>query len=842
MFALLSVLTLWGSDKGYFIRGVVRDAVTDETVPNAFVTVDSGTRGTMTDARGIFELTVPDNTQSITVRCQGYEDQRLEIRKNRVNLYAVYLNPAQVQLDEVVVKRRKYSKKNNPAVELMRHIRRTAHANDPTQKPHYSYDKYRRTTIALNNFMDDVSANGMLSKMPFLAEHIDTSEVSGKPILPVSVREESSKVYWRNDPRGHHEIITGTQNEGIDNFMDAESMRRFVNDVLGEIDIYARDVTILQNRFVSPLSPIGADFYKYYITDSVESGGRKFYTLSFYPHNKTAFGFTGQMSVTRTDSTAFVREVTMKVPSEINLNFIDNMYVHQQFEEAPDGSRLKVRDDLTLEIQIVPGTKGLYARRTLATADHSFDAPADEKEIFKPKAPVTMQAGAMDRDSVFWDGARLFEPTRNETRVALLMTRLRQNKVYYWGEKAVKWMVTGYVPTSGKRSLIDVGPLNTTVSANELEGLRLRGGFITTAMLNRHLFSRVYTAYGFKDHRWKYGLELEYSFNAKQRHSREFPVHSFRLNSTYDVDRPGQDYIFTNPDNVFLSLHRPGTDPMTYHRLNTLLYTHELETNFSVKALIGNERQYSTRLMPFDTPSGTTLRHFDETWCSVELRYAPGEKFYQTTSNRFPITLDAPVVTLSHRWAPGGLGSYGNVHVTSASFMKRFWLSAFGYLDVLVKGGHVWSRGTPFNHLFIANTNLSYTIQPESFALTAPMEFVADSYGMWDLTYWANGSILNHIPLVKKLKLREVFALRGFYGHLSDRNDPACNPGMIVWPGWETTSVRLKTPYLEAALGLDNIFKCLRVDYVWRLNHDRQGEMVAGSSRHGFRVAFHVTF
>ncbi|MDE6397626.1 MAG: carboxypeptidase-like regulatory domain-containing protein, partial [Muribaculaceae bacterium] len=342
-----------------------------------------------------------------------------------------------------------------------------------------------------------------------------------------------------------------------------------------------------------------------------------------------------------------------------------------------------------------------------------------------------------------------------------------------------------------------------------------------------------YGAWGTKDHRWKYGGEPEYSFNEKKRHSREFPVHSIRLNSSYDVYRPGQDYIFTNPDNVFLSLHRPGTDPLIYRRANSLTYTMETDFNFTVKASVNNERFTPSRLMSFTRPDGAPIPDIDKTYANIELRYAPGEKFYQTASDRIPINLDAPTLTVSQRYGSG-------IDTTSVSFMKRFWFSAFGYLDAIVKGGHVWSRATPLFYLTAANTNMSYTIQPESFALTAPMEFVADSHCSFFFSYWFNGNILNRIPLVKKLKLREVVSLHGFYGHLSDRNNPAFANELITWPGWETTAERLRTPYLEAAVGIDNILRCLRVDYVWRLNHT--DNLLSGASRHGLRIAFHATF
>lgn len=840
--AALSVSAGTSDDKGYFVRGIVRDSISDEALPGVFVSIAGSNRGTVTDKDGIFELTVPSSPSTLIFHSQGYGDKSLPILRNRVNVYAVHLTPVANELEAVVIRRKRYSKRNNPAVDLMRHIRKTADNNDPTRSPYYRFDSYRRMTFGLNDVDVDGRNRSLLARFPFLAEHLDTSEVSGKTILPLSIREQTSTVYHRQSPKSSHTEITGKRNDGIDEILDDESMTRFMNDVMADVDIYARDINILQNRFVSPLSPISADFYKFYITDSLVNDGRKYYTLSFYPHNKTSFGFVGQLLVAPTDTSAFVKSVSMRVDPDINLNFIDNLVIFQEFNEAPDGSRLKIRDEMTMEVSLIPGTQSLYARRIVDSRNHSFDAPVDEERIFRPRAPVTEFAEATKRDSTFWIDVRPITMPDTETHIARMMERLRSNRVYYWGEKILRILVTGYIPTNRNtdRSLFDFGPMNTTISANPLEGARLRAGGMTTAALNRRLFARVYGAWGFRDHRWKYGVELEYSFIDKQRHSYEFPVRSLRFNSSYDVDRPGQDYVLTNPDNVFLSLHRPGVDPMTYRRYNALSYIYESDTHFSVTATVANERQTPSRLMPFALPDGTQLDRIDESWITLALRYAPGETFYQTASNRFPINLDAPVIQLSHTYAPNGLGSRAAMNITKLSFSKRFWFSAFGYLDVLLKGGHIWSRNTPFNHLFVANTNLSYTIQPESFALTAPMEFVADSYGTFDVTYWANGLILNRIPLIKKLRLREAFSARGFWGRLSYRNNPVENPEMIVWPGWQTTAERLKTPYFEASVGIDNILRCLRVDYVWRLNH--RNTPVSGASNHGVRIAFHVTF
>lgn len=831
-----------GAESKYFIRGVVRDSISDAPVQFAFVSADKAQARTMTDKDGIFELTVPDNTRQLTVNCQGFKTKTVPVNKNRVNIYAIYLQPSSVELDEVVIKKTRYSKKNNPAVDLMQHIRKTASQNDPRRNPFYNYKTYQKISLALNNINTE-SRKGIVQKFPFLTEHLDTSQISGKPILPISIREQSTDVYFRRSPKGKHVVVTGKRSEGIDEMLDKESMDVFFNDVMGPVDIYNHDIEILQNRFVSPLSPIAADFYKFYLTDSItDSDGQKFYVLSFYPHNKTSFGFNGSLEVSANDTTAFVRRVSMKVPSEINLNFVENLFIEQQFIQAPDGSRLPVRDEMIVEAVLIPGTQGLYSSRIIDYSDHNFDRPENEVQIFRTKTPVSTHEKASERDSIFWTIVNPYGLSNGESKVGQMLVRLRKNKVFYWGEKIVRMLVTGYVPLHGENSKFLYGPMNTTISANPLEGARFRAGGITTAHLSPHFFARLYGAYGTRDHKWKYGLELEYSFNRKKQHSREFPVHSLRFNSTYDVDRPGQKYLFTNPDNVFLSLHRPGVDPMTYHRVNSLLYTLELETHFSVTAKLQNERQYSSRLMPFvlsgETP--TVLNQFDISSAEIELRFAPGEKFYQNTSNRYPINIDRPVVALSHTFAPSGMGNFGSVNATQISYRQRFWFSAFGYLDVLLKGGHVWSRRTPFNHLFVANTNLSYTIQPESFALTAPLEFVADSYANAELTYWANGAILNNIPLLKRLRLREAFSVQAFYGHLSQGNDPASTQGLLIWPGCMTLAQRLRTPYMEASVGIDNIFRCLRVDYVWRLTH--RNLPVSGGSRGGVRIAFHVTF
>lgn len=840
---LLICSPAFAANKDYFVRGIVRDASTNEAIAYATVSLTGQTIGTVSDNKGIFELTVPVNTSSLTVSCQGYSKTVVDIHKNRVNLYEVLLYPEAETLHEVVIKKQKYSKKNNPAVDLMQRIRKTAQANDPRRNKYYNFDKYQRITMGINNFDQKMQNNLLFRSFKFLSENVDTSEISGKPVLNLSIRESSSEVHWRLKPKSEREIVTGIQSSGVDEIADQASMRTFLEDVLREIDLYDKDVNILQNRFVSPLSPLAADFYKFFITDSLEIDGDKCIALSFYPHNKSAFGFVGQMFVVPGDSTMFIKRVTMRVPAEINLNFIQNMYINQEYKRAPDGSRLKTRDDMTLEISVIPGTPGLYVRRNVAYDNHNFQPPFDEQEIFSNLATKSIVEEAEHRDEVFWQGVRLFKLPENERKISTTMQRLRSVPLYYWGEKFVKILSNGYINT-GKPSKFDIGQINTFINHSDLQGLRLRFGGMTTGALSPHWFSRFYGAYGFGDHRWKYGLELEYSFNKKKLHSREFPVHSIRLNSSYDVDQLGQHYSFTNSDNFFLSLKRMNSaNRSSYNLSNSLLYTLELENNFSIKASLNTERQYGSPLMKLKLSGDNDqyLKFFNETWLDLEVRYAPGEKFYQTRSHRFAINQDAPIITLSHRFASSKLpATHWGVNRTELKLEKRFWLSAWGYIDLMGKGGHVWSKHTPYTQIFIPNANLSYTIQDGSFSLMNPAEFITDTYAQGEISYWANGAIFNYIPLLKKLKLREVFNYKMYWGKLSHKNDPRFNNNMLAFPDEAVAEVDIShTPYMEASVGIDNILKCLRVDYVWRLTHRYPGYDI---DRSGIRIALHITF
>lgn len=821
------------------VKGMVIDSISHEPIPYAAIFFRGSDKGLLTNENGEFNMTTSANFISLSISTMGYKEKEIYVDKGKTNELIIELVPTGVALKEVVVnyKKDKYSKKNNPAVIFMEKLRDRRNLYDPKNHEYYSYDKHTKINLGLNNFSEEQKKNWIMKKFSFIFDYLDTSEVSGKPILNVSVKEKISTEYFRKNPHSEKELVKGNKSAGIDEVFDQESIQRFLEDVFREVNIFENDITIMQNRFVSPLSNIGVNYYKYYLTDTIPVDGVKCIELSFVPFTPESFGFTGRIYVPLEDTTMFIKRVKLNVPKSINLNYVENIYMSQDFEKAPDGSRLKTKDDMIVEFEIMPSTQGLYARRLTKYRNHSFEEPQNE-EIFDKEGRTIVAENALYMPEQFWNDNRQIPIKANENSIGKMLVRLREVPAFYWTEKVVVTLVSGYIPTKDKNSKFDFGPMNTTVSGNPVEGLRLRVGGMTTANLSKNLFSRGYLAYGFGDKKLKYQAELEYSFNDKKYHSMEFPVHSIKASHSYDVDQIGQHYFFTNADNVFLAFKRQKNDKMTYLRSSNLQYTLETQSGFSVSAGFKYDTQEATKWLPFEDGYGNVYRKYDEASFNVTLRYAPGEKFYQTKNYRIPINLDAPVFSVTQTFAPKGfLGSLTTINKTELSVQKRFWFSAFGYTDIILKAGKIWSE-VNYPNLLIPNANLSYTIQPESYTLMNAFEFANDQYLSWDLTYWANGAIFNRIPLIKYLKLREVFSFRGLYGKLSEQNNPEFNNNLFRFPLNTKCKPMEKKPYMEVGVGLDNIFTILRVDYVWRLTY----RDTPGVDRSGLRVQLHFTF
>lgn len=814
----------------------VTDSITGETLPFSSINFKTPRKiSYLTDEEG--QAFVPGYLKggNFNVSYSGYKNKNLVL--DRDTIY-VRLSPERILLSEVIVKpgKEKYSKRNNPAVEFMQRLRAAGKESDPTREDFYSYDKYEKTLIAINNFKGKSQEIKLPQKLKFIENYIDTSSWTGERLLDLILKEKLSTRIMSQSPSSDKEIVEAYRSTGVDEVLNQENIKILLEDVIREIDIYKPDINILQNRFVSPLSPVGPDFYKYYLSDTVYIGSEKCIELTFIPRNDKAMGFNGRLYVPIEDSTMFVRKITMRTPHNVNVNFLRNLFISQSFEKDSLGNRHKTYDDICVEMQIVAGTPEFYGRKTTVYDNFSYDKRSDLEEYYHKMGDEFRLTDSIGQTAEFWDERRMVPLTRAENRLSGFTTEMRKVPILYWLEKFIGLMESGYL-TTGKPSKFDIGPLNTLISYNDVEGVRLRLGGMTMAALNPHLFLRGYAAYGTRDHKWKYNGEIEYSFASKPHHSYEWPRHGFYGSYTYDLDLLGQHYLFTNQDNVFLSLKRKESNLVTYRRQARAGYVLELPNNFSIETGIKYETQYATPWIKFEFPDGRLINKYNQGSFNVMLRWAKGEKFVQGRSIRLPVNMDAWILQLSHEYCPKGfLGSSYTVNKTEFSTQKRFWFSAFGYLDWIVKAGKIWS-GVYFPALLWQNANLSYTIQPESFSLLNPMEFANDSFVSLDFTYFGNGVLFNYIPGINKLKLREAITFKGFKGWLSNRNNPANNLSLLNFPSDCQAMKMGGTPYMEIGAGIDNIFSVLRIDYVWRLTYRHNPDI----DRSGIRISLHFT-
>lgn len=827
--------------------GIVKDSITGEPLSYVSVLFKNSTIGAMTDDNGYFTLQNSNGYTTLLVSSMGYTDKLIQLHPGKKNEgLNVQLRPTSFELSEVVVKpkRERYSRKDNPAVELIKKVIEHKADNRIESKDEYQVETYEKLSLALDNFSPNMDKNNFTRKFKFITNYLDTSEFNGKPILTVSVRETLAEQYYRKKPKAEKTIIKAKRMQGVDKSMDEGGISANLAEIFQGVNIFDNNINILLNRFVSPLSStLAVSYYKYYIMDTLDVSGTKCVDLGFVPVNSESYGFTGRLYVTL-DGNYALKKVTLNVPSHINLNFVDKLRIEQTFRQAEDSTWVKDSENTYINFYIINGTQQFYAHNVRSYENYQFEI-ANRDSVFGLLGETHMAMRAAAQPDSFWVNHRHIPLKEKESALNELLAQMRKVPVFNVIIKTAEILITGFIPTKSdaKKSKFDFGPMNTTFSSNSLEGFRMRLSGMTTANLNKNWFADGYLAYGISDRKFKYNGRLTYSFTPKDYHAGEFPRNNLSAMHEYDVYTPGQDFLFTSKDNMFVAI-KVGTPVthMQYIRKTQLQYDKDWTNNLSLMAWARIENNEAAGTLRYNQMNEdgtlTPWSSFDKTEVGLQLRYAPGERAYNGRAGRespFNLSKDAPVFKVTHQLGVKALGGDFQYNHTEVSAEKRIWLSSFGHIDALVKGGKVWDK-VPFPLLILPNTNQSLTIQPEAFNMMNAMEFVADQYVSLSMTYYLKGWILNRVPLIKWLRLREVVSFSGIYGGLSDRNNPTLTPGLFQLP--DGTMPLGNKPYMEASVGLENILKILRVDYYRRLSYLDN----PGIKKGGFRIALRFSF
>lgn len=801
------------------VKGIVRDAETH--APLAFVSVYfKGNKGVVSGEDGSYSISTnnPKNTM-LEFSFNGYKVFRKKIEAGITHDLDVNLEVA--EMASVTVrsrKRTKYSNRNNPAVDLIRKVVDNRERNRMRAFDYVQYQQYEKMELSLTNKPEKLMNSKLLKNYRFLLENQDTTLIEGKALIPVYLEETLSNKFYRKRPPKEKTYVLAKKKVNLGEFVDNDGITRYLNSMYTPIDIYEPNLTLLSNQLLSPISDLAPAFYRFYLRDTIEADGIKLVQLNFAPRNPNDLLFRGTMFITL-DGNYAVQKIQMSLTKHANINWTRELRIKQDFERGADGRYRVVMSNMLAEFALSKkATGGLVGERTVSYKNYEINQPAPDS-LYEGNAEVIVDAPAAATDS-FWTANRHTALSATEQKAYTNMDSLKNMRSY---RRLMDW-ATFFLAGYKAAGPFDIGPVNAFYSFNPVEGFRLRFGGRTTPKFSKRLYFETYAAYGFRDERVKYFLSGAYSFNKKSIYT--FPYNFLRVSFQHDTKIPGQELQFVQEDNFLLSFKRGDNNKWLYNDIFIAEYVREFGKNISYTISFKNWKQQAAGNIVYQKSDGfgvSTVPNITTTELSAELRWAPREQFYQGKTYRIPIYNKYPVFRLRYISGIKGFvyGDYDYQQLT-ANIFKRFYFSQFGYADVVTEGGYIFGQ-LPYPLLTIHRANQTYAYQLNSFNMMNFMEFVSDHYVSVSTDYYFNGFIFNKLPLIRKLKLREVAGFKMVYGGIRRENDPAYNKEVFMFPadetGRTTTFSLASKPYMEANVGIGNIFRVLRVDLVKRLTY-----------------------
>ena len=843
------------------ITGHVLDAVTGDSVPMASCIYRGHGVAVASKIDGYFDIERHDGWP-LTFSAVGYLPQTIIVDNHTPHYLRIKLRPDSKVLGEVVIKskRSRYSRKNNPAVELMKKVVAAKKRTDLSNHDFYQYNKYQKLTLALNDITSAFLDSTKYGKKQWLVNQVESCPYNQKLILPISVDETVSQKIYRKSPHDEKTIIKGMNNSGINELIQTgDILNTMMKEIFTDINIYDDQIRLLQYPFTSPIGDDAIGFYRFYIEDTVYVDRDLCFHLSFLPNNQQDFGFRGQLYILA-DSSYQVKRCEMTIPKRSDVNFVENMKVTQEFTKLSNGEWVLSVDDMFTELKVASFLQQFAVIRNTRLTDYAFDELP--KQLFKGKKKEVKDVNAMMQNDEFWAQYRQVELTKGESSMDAFVHGLEQIKGWNYIVFVAKAFIENFVETGTRQtpSKVDIGPINTMITNNFVDGYRFRISAQTTANLDSNFFAAGYIAHGMDSKKTYYKGDLIWSFNKKEYLPREFPKRTLTLSSTYDVMSPSDKFMHTDKDNVFTAFKWAKIDKMMFYSRQSLTFEREEDWGFRTTLALKHEENEGAGELFFvplsespdkntwsnwshqDVASPTPSKKLRTTELRGEIRFAPGETFINTKQRRMPVNLDAPVITLSHTMGlKDFLGGDYKYNYSEATIYKRFWLKSWGKMDFQAKGGIQWNK-VPFPLLIMPETNLSYIMQDYTFTAINDMEFLSDRYASAMLLWDMNGKLFNRIPLLRKLKWREWFTVKCLWGDLTDKNNPMLaqntgDPTLMYFPEGAYILDR-KEPYWEVSAGIHNIFKIIHVEYVRRLNYNH----LPTAHKHGVRFMIRMTF
>lgn len=783
------------------IRGVIVDSKTNQPLPFVNIAFKGTTIGTTSDFDGNYFLETRTPSDTLHISFVGYKEQAFKIQKGKFQTLNVKLEPETFDLQEVIV-----VPGENPAHVLLRKIIAKKDKNDPSRFNSYQAETYTKMEMDLNNIKDDFKDKKIMRQFQFVFDYMDTSVITGKAYLPVFITESLSDYYYQDKPRVEREIIKASQMSGI---QDNASLAQFTGQLHQNINIYDNFIDLFNMGFVSPIADGGLRYYKYYLTDSAYRDGNWCYHMSFKPKRKQEPTFVGDFWVA--DTTFAIQNMQMRIAKGVNLNWVKDLVSNNEYQKLNDTTWFLKKQNLFVDFMLSEkdSTKqmGFFGRKTISYKDVKVNVPIQD-EIIKLDNNVIVNEDALLQPKEYWDDARPFKLSERESGIYSMVDSIQNVPLYKNIVDIVTTFITGYY-VKGK---FEYGPYYKLYSFNEIEGNRFMFGgrtsndFSTKIMLNGHL------AYGTKDEKLKYGLGFLYMIN-------KLPRETFGVQYKHDIHQLGKSPNAFTEGNILASLLKRNPN-------NKLTMLNQLETHYEKEWFQGfsNTLKFRyrdikpTEFVPFLDPLDNPISRIKTSELELRTRWTKNEKVVMGEFERVHLGGPVPIVNLYLTMGMKNvLGSDYDYQKIDLSVEHTFELPPLGNLYFLASAGKLFGK-VPYPLLSLHEGNETYAFDPYAFNMMNYYEFASDQYASLFVEHHFNGLILNKIPLFRKLKWRTVVSGKGLIGKLSDKNNGSlANTGAYMKFPQGLSDV--SEPYFEASVGIENIFKFIRIDAMWRLTH-----------------------
>jgi len=791
------------------LRGRVTDSQTGEPLPFVNVSFVGTTIGTVTDFDGYFFLESRTPGDSLSVSYMGYFPKRVAVKKGVFQELNFSLEPESFSLEAVVVR-----PGENPAHRILRNIIKNKNRNNTDNLDSYSYESYNKIEVDLNNVDENMKNKKIFKQFQFIFDYVDTNAVTGKAYLPIFISEAISDYHFQRRPKVEREIIKATKISGVKN----ESVAQFTGKIYQKVNVYDNYINVFDQGLVSPIADAGLLYYKYYLIDSAYIGNKWCYQVSFKPRRRQEPTFTGDFWVN--DTTWAIVKTQVRIASDVNINFVNDLVATAEYKLLND--TLWFPDKLTLfvDFNLTDKTTGFFGHKTTVYNNVKVNTPLPQS-LEAVNEPVVVRDSAMQKSNDYWQTARPFELTEKEAGIYSMVDSVQQVPMYKTFIDIVN-MFVNYYYVVGK---FEIGPYYKTYSFNEIEGNRFRVSGRTSNAFSTRLMISGFAAYGDKDNRFKYGLGGLYMINKS-------PREAVSIDYKSDIEQLGQSPNALTEDNILTSILRRNPNyKLSLVKEFTLSYQKEWITGFSNSITFNHKVVFPTEYIPFTQVSdGAMLPRITNAMLTINTRWQKDERFVAGEFER--VSLGSPYPELNFN-VSGGLKGVLN---SDYDFLKlhfnyyhKFNINPFGYARLIVDAGKIFGK-VPYPMLQLHEGNETYAFDRYAFNMMNYYEFASDQYVSVFFEHHFQGFFLNRIPLMRRLKWREVAAGKFLVGSISDENK-----NVLEFPlGLNEVS----EPYYEVSVGVENIFKVFRVDAMWRLSHLENPDIEKFGVRVGLQIIF----